>query len=198
MAKKKGEILVLDNLASMFAEKLASANVQFTMEPNVLNEGYTKFIYESSDEAKVQELAVMYGISHHSSKVKEKRENKVLKFVMKAYFLTSIFLILVITFAFVVVQFGEDWQWVNSLSFVTFDQLQTLYHYGLRILVFSLGLSILISVTVYAIEEEINYTSRTTMIIVFINLAYLVVLIFLLKKILRKKGSALGIMGGII
>ena len=168
------------------------------MEPNVLNEGYTKFIHKKEDIQKVKILTDRFGITKHSDSISEKKEHKILKFITKTYFLASIALILIITFSFIVVQFGEDWGFVQNMSFVTFDQLQTLYSYALRILAFSLGLSIFISVVVYAREEEINYTSRTAMIIVIINLAYLVAIVFVLKKILRKQGKTLGVIGGVI
>ncbi|XMB67911.1 hypothetical protein RI065_05190 [Mycoplasmatota bacterium zrk1] len=197
-SKKKGEILILDNLASMFAEKMSEDNIEFTMEPNVLNDGYTKFIYSKEDIPKVRVLTDRYGITKHSDSISEKKENKVIKFLMKVYFLATIFIIFAIIFAYVIVNYGENWEFVNNISFLTPELLEGITRIGLRIWVFNLGLSILISVLIYTIEEEMNYTTKTGVYILLINLVFFVVIILILRKILRKQGSPLGVFGGVI
>lgn len=63
----------------------------------------------------------------------------------------------------------------------------------IRIWVFNLGFSGFLAVTVYAIEEEFNFTSKTAMYALICNLFYALLLIILLRKLLRKRATPLGI-----
>ena len=63
----------------------------------------------------------------------------------------------------------------------------------LRIWVFNLGFSGFLAVTVYSIEEEFNFTSKTALYALVCNLFYALLLIILLRKMLRKTSKPFGV-----
>ncbi|XMB86266.1 hypothetical protein RJG79_00265 [Mycoplasmatota bacterium WC44] len=196
--KKNNEILILDNLVGTFAEMLVKDDINFSMDPEINNEGYTKFNFDKKDSARVAAITDRLGITKHSSKVVEKKDNKLLKFFIKLYFLASILLILAITFAFIASKNWENMQFLQKYEFLTPELINNVLVYGSRIWIFNLGLSVLISVWVYAIEEEMNYTTKTTVYILGCNLIFFVIIIIIFRKLLHKKNNMLGPFGGVL
>lgn len=127
---------------------------------------------------------------------------KIIKPFIKLYFLFSILLMLMISFSFIVYQWGDSMTFLDSIGlsreFFVIDrtilgQEMNVISLMLRIWVFNLGFSGFLAVTVYAIEEEMGFTSKTAMYALICNLFFALLLILLLRKFLGKKSMGLGI-----
>ena len=63
----------------------------------------------------------------------------------------------------------------------------------IRTWVFNLGFSGFLAVTVYAVEEEMGFTSKTAMYALICNLVFALLVIILLRKVMGKKALGLGV-----
>jgi len=127
---------------------------------------------------------------------------KLIKPFVKLYFLFSILLMLAISFSLVVYQWGDSMTFLETvgLSREFFIETRTIIgqemnviSLGLRVWVFNLGFSGFLAVTVYAIEEEMGFTSKTAMYALICNLFFTLLLIILLRKLLGKKAMGFGL-----
>lgn len=127
---------------------------------------------------------------------------KIIKPFIKLYFLFSILLMLMISFSFAVYQWGDSMTFLESVGlsrdFFVMDRMilgqeMNVISLMLRVWVFNLGFSGFLAVTVYAIEEEMGFTSKTAMYALICNLFFALLLILLLRKLLGKKSMGLGI-----
>lgn len=127
---------------------------------------------------------------------------KLIKPFIKLYFLFSILLMLAISFSLVVYQWGDSMEFLSSIglsrAFFVDDMTilgteMSLIELMARIWVFNLGFSGFLAVTVYAVEEEMGFTSKTAMYALICNLFFALLIIILLRKMLGKKAMGLGI-----
>ncbi len=127
---------------------------------------------------------------------------KIIKPFIKLYFLFSILLMLGISFSLVVYQWGDSMSFLESIGlsrefFVSEMNIlgteMSLIELLIRIWVFNLGFSGFLAVTVYAVEEEMGFTSKTAMYALICNLVFALLVIILLRKVLGKKALGLGV-----
>lgn len=115
------------------------------------------------------------------------------KSFIKLYFVSTILLILIITFLGSAYFFQDSTDIFLQLGITPEIVTEYLPIVG-RIWIGNLGLSSFLAVTSYAIEEEMNFTSKTALYAFLANIIYAVILIVILRKMLRKKPMSL--MGG--
>lgn len=116
---------------------------------------------------------------------------KLLKPFIKLYFLFSILLMIALSLALVIWQWGDSFEWLSNIG-LSQQQVADQIPLMARIWVFNLGFSGFLAVTVYAIEEEFGFTSKTAMYALICNLFYALILIILLRKMLGKKALGFG------
>lgn len=117
---------------------------------------------------------------------------KLLKPFIKLYFLFSILLMIALSLSMAVWRWGDSFEWLTNIG-LTQQMVIDYIPLMIRIWVFNLGFSGFLAVTVYAIEEEFGFTSKTAMYALICNLFYALFIILLLRKMLGKKSMGLGI-----
>ena len=114
-----------------------------------------------------------------------------MKTFIKLYFVASIVLVSLVTLALVIVLFGQDWTFYQSVGLSYIDIEGSLL--GLiRFWIGNIGLSSFIAVTAFAYQEAMDYTAKTALYTFIINVIYAFLLIVLLRRILKKKPFSLG------
>ncbi len=110
------------------------------------------------------------------------------KSFVKLYFIASVFLLstfMVVILAYALYDFSLFSFISNNISEETI--LDTIVIYA-RLSIVNVGLSATTFIFVYSIEEEINYTTRTALIVLLLNFAIFLMAVLILRKVL-KKGS---------
>jgi hypothetical protein len=113
------------------------------------------------------------------------------KSLIKLYFVASIVLIALVTFALLVVTVGEEWTFYQTAG-IDYATVESNLLLLIRLWIGNVGLSSFIAVASYAKQESFDYTAKTALYTFIVNVIYGFLLIVVLRRLLKKQPFSLG------
>lgn len=107
------------------------------------------------------------------------------KSFIKLHFIATILLVMALSL-FVFANFFYDRITFFQNIGLTLEIIEEYLPILFRVWVANLGFSSFVAVLSYAMEEEMNFTSKTAMYTFIVNIIYALILVIILRKLLRK------------